>query len=44
MEGRLPWLNRDNPEYDPNRIGAITQAKVLAALVAAGKNRARPCH
>src|SRR5205807_2356768 len=36
MDGRLPWLIRDNPEYDPNLIGAITHAKVAAALVGAG--------
>jgi hypothetical protein len=32
-----PWLNRDDPRYDPNRIGATTEAAVVAALVAAGK-------
>jgi hypothetical protein len=32
-----PWMVRNNPEYDPNRIGAITHTKVVAALVAAGK-------
>lgn len=37
MESRAPWLVRGDPAYDPNRIGAITQAKVAAALVAAGK-------
>jgi hypothetical protein len=31
------WLIRDDPAYDPNRIGAISQAKVIAALVEAGK-------
>ncbi|MCI0464418.1 MAG: group I intron-associated PD-(D/E)XK endonuclease [Gemmataceae bacterium] len=37
MESRLPWLIRDNPCYDPNRIGAISEAKIITALVAAGK-------
>jgi hypothetical protein len=37
MRPTLPWLVRDNPCYDPNRIGAISQAKVMAALVEAGK-------
>jgi hypothetical protein len=33
----LDWMVRGNPEYDPNLIGAISQAKILAALTAAGK-------
>jgi hypothetical protein len=33
----LEWMERDNLHYDPNRIGAVSQAKVLAALTAAGK-------
>src|SRR5262245_54219264 len=37
-----PWLIRDNPEDDPNLIGAITHAKVTAALVAAGKTVLAP--
>ncbi len=37
MEPRLPWLIRDDPSYDPNLIGSISQAKVMAALVEAGK-------
>ena len=37
MSDKPPWLVRDDPSYDPNLIGAITQAKVTAALVAAGK-------
>src|SRR6266542_3815896 len=37
MRQRMPWLNRDDPSYDPNRIGAITEAKVLTALIEAGK-------
>jgi hypothetical protein len=28
---------RGNPAYDPNRIGAISEQKIIAALVAAGK-------
>jgi hypothetical protein len=36
-------MERDNPNYDPNRIGAISQAKVLAALTAAGKVVLTPC-
>lgn len=31
------WKNRDSPDYDPNLIGAISQAKVVAALIEAGK-------
>jgi hypothetical protein len=42
--GSLPdWLTRDNPGYDPNRIGAVSQAKILAALTAAGKVVLAPC-
>jgi hypothetical protein len=37
MEGPARWLIRADPSYDPNRIGAISQAKVIAALVEAGK-------
>lgn len=37
MASSLEWMERDNPHYDPNRIGAVSQAKVLAALTAAGK-------
>jgi hypothetical protein len=37
VNAEYPWLNRDDPRYDPNRIGSITEAKVIAALVAAGK-------
>jgi hypothetical protein len=29
-------MKRSSPHYDPNRIGAVTQAKVMAALTAAG--------
>jgi hypothetical protein len=36
-------MERDNPGYDPNRIGAISQAKILAALTAAGKVVLIPC-
>ena len=46
-EGEMPssmdWLARDNPSYDPNRIGAISQAKILAALTLAGKIVLMPC-
>jgi hypothetical protein len=37
------WMERDNPRYDPNRIGAISQAKILAALTIAGKVVLTPC-
>ena len=37
MRQLLPWMIRDDPSYDPNLIGAISQAKVMAALVEAGK-------
>lgn len=43
MDTSLEWMERDNPNYDPNRIGAISQAKVLAALTAAGKVVLTPC-
>ncbi len=43
MRQRMPWLNRDDPSYDPNRIGAITEAKVMTALVEAGKMVWVPC-
>jgi hypothetical protein len=36
-------MERDNPRYDPNRIGAISQAKVLVALTEAGKVVLTPC-
>ena len=32
MHSVFEWMVRDNPCYDPNRIGAVSQAKVLAAL------------
>ncbi len=37
MSETQPWLDRNDPSYDPNLIGAISQAKVTAALVEAGK-------
>lgn len=43
MDGMPPWLTRDNPAYDPNRIGAVTTAKVMAALIAANKIVLAPC-
>ena len=43
MESSLDWMERDNPGYDPNRIAAVSQAKVLAALTAAGKVVLAPC-
>lgn len=43
MQPTLPWLVRDNPSYNPNLIGAISQAKVMAALVEAGKVVLAPC-
>jgi PD-(D/E)XK endonuclease len=35
--GRQDWTFRTHVDYDPNLIGAITQARVSAALVEAGK-------
>jgi hypothetical protein len=35
--GRPAWTYRCHPNYDPNQIGAISQARVAAALVEAGK-------
>ncbi len=43
VDTSLEWMERDNPHYDPNRIGAVSQAKVLAALTAAGKVVLTPC-
>jgi hypothetical protein len=43
MDSSHDWMERDNPHYDPNRIGAISQAKVLAALTVAGKVVLTPC-
>jgi hypothetical protein len=37
MEPKPSWLTRDHPEYDPNRIGAISQSEIMNAVVAAGK-------
>jgi hypothetical protein len=38
MFGRQPWMYRGHEDYDPNDIGAITLAHVVAALTAAGWN------
>ena len=35
--GRQEWMRRSHADYDPNRIGEISQARVLAALIEAGK-------
>ena len=35
--GRQEWMYRGHENYDPNRIGDISQAKIAAALIAAGK-------
>ncbi len=43
MQPSLDWLVRDHPDYDPNRIGAVSQAKILAALTLAGKVVLTPC-
>jgi hypothetical protein len=43
MRRSLQWMNRDDPSYDPNLIGAISQAKIQAALVQAGKVVLTPC-
>lgn len=37
VNGRQEWMHRGHADYDPNRIGDISQIKVLAALVGAGK-------
>jgi len=37
------WMVQDDPSYDPNRIGAVSQAKVLTALIMAGKVVLAPC-
>jgi hypothetical protein len=34
--GRQPWTYRGHEGYDPNLIGSISEARVLAALVEAG--------
>src|SRR5271166_4887560 len=39
----MDWMQRDSPHYDPNRIGAVSQAKVWAALTGAGKVVLTPC-
>jgi hypothetical protein len=36
-------MERDNPCYNPNRIGAISEAKVLLALTEAGYLVLAPC-
>lgn len=38
-----PWMVRDDPSYDPNRIGAVSLAKVIAALAETGKPVFLPC-
>jgi PD-(D/E)XK endonuclease len=38
INGRLPWMYRTHEDYDPNEIGAISQVKVIAAVVEAGAN------
>ena len=43
MPGPLAWMVREDPSYDPNRIGAVSQAKVLSALTVAGKVVLAPC-
>ena len=35
--GRQEWTYRSHEDYDPNQIGAISHARVIAALVEAGK-------
>lgn len=35
--GREEWMSRTHEDYDPNRIGEISQTRVIAALVEAGK-------
>src|SRR5262245_22443285 len=41
--GRPEWMRRGHQGYDPNRIGTITQAYVIAALAASGKEVLVPC-
>jgi hypothetical protein len=43
MRPNLSWLVRDNPDYDPNQISAISTAAIIHALVAAGKAVLLPC-
>jgi hypothetical protein len=42
MNSSLDWMKRDNPNYDPNRIGNISEMKICTALMAAGKLVWRP--
>ncbi len=35
--GRQEWMRRSHEDYDPNRIGDISQLRVSAALIEAGK-------
>jgi hypothetical protein len=35
--GRPEWTYRSHEDYDPNQIGAISQARIAAALIEAGK-------
>ncbi len=35
--GRQAWTFRAHEDYDPNQIGAISQVRVAAALIEAGK-------
>jgi len=37
MLQKPPWMVRDNPAYDSNRIGAISEARVAATLFETGK-------
>jgi hypothetical protein len=35
--GRQEWMCRGHKDYDPNRIGAISMARVISALTGVGK-------
>ncbi len=37
LVGRPDWMHRNHQDYDPNLIGTISEAQVVAALVKAGK-------
>jgi PD-(D/E)XK endonuclease len=43
LSERLPWMYRSHEDYDPNVIGAISQAKIATALLEAGMYLLLPC-
>ncbi len=38
LSERMPWMYRTHEDYDPNVLGAISQAKIATALLEAGMN------